>query len=231
VGAALAAARGGLRAVELTFTTPGALEALRELRGRLPGDVLLGAGTVMNARQGLAALEAGAAFLVSPHLGEDVLELCRARGAPYVPGVLTPTEVVRAQVLGAEVVKLFPAGSSRGVPYLKDLLGPFPGLPVLATGGSSRAKFRPTWGRGRWRWAWGPTSSPYRRSRKATGPPSRPPPAGRWPRPASRPGLSRFPAAITVIVFNIPKFRPEYLTLRDVRPSLSSRGGWECLSP
>ncbi|RIH86509.1 KHG/KDPG aldolase [Calidithermus terrae] len=135
VGAALAAARGGLRAVELTFTTPGALEALRELRGRLPGDVLLGAGTVMNARQGLAALEAGAAFLVSPHLGEDVLELCRARGAPYVPGVLTPTEVVRARGLGAEVVKLFPAGSSGGVPYLKDLLGPFPGLPVLATGG------------------------------------------------------------------------------------------------
>lgn len=139
VEAALAAARGGLRAVELTFTTPGVLEALRELRERLPA-VLLGAGTVLGAREAEAAAGAGAAFLVSPHLGEDVLELCRARGVPYVPGVLTPTEVVRARALGAEVVKLFPAGSSGGIPYLKDLLGPFPDLQVMATGGIKPAE-------------------------------------------------------------------------------------------
>lgn len=135
VGAALAAARGGLRAVELTFTTPGVLEALRELREQLPKGVLLGAGTVMSTQQGLAALEAGARFLVSPHLGEDLLELAREAGVPYVPGVLTPSEAVRAMGLGAEVVKVFPMGSSGGIPYLKDLLGPFPGLRVMVTGG------------------------------------------------------------------------------------------------
>jgi 2-dehydro-3-deoxyphosphogluconate aldolase/(4S)-4-hydroxy-2-oxoglutarate aldolase len=135
VEAATAALRGGLRALELTFTTPGVLQALGELRAHLPEGVWLGAGTVMSAEEGRSALEAGAAFLVSPHLGEDLLELCRARGAPYVPGVLTPSEVVRARSLGAEVVKIFPAGLSGGVAYLKDLLGPFPDLPVLATGG------------------------------------------------------------------------------------------------
>ncbi|HEU4741113.1 MAG TPA: bifunctional 4-hydroxy-2-oxoglutarate aldolase/2-dehydro-3-deoxy-phosphogluconate aldolase [Meiothermus sp.] len=135
VEAALAAVRGGLRALELTFTTPGVSGALRELQERLSEDVLLGAGTVMSAPEAEAAIEAGARFLVSPHLGEDVLELCRARGIPYIPGVLTPTEIVRARSLGAEVVKVFPAGSSGGIHYLKDLLGPFPDLEILATGG------------------------------------------------------------------------------------------------
>lgn len=135
VEAALAAARGGLRAIELTFTTPGVLEAMRELREQLPEGVLLGAGTVMNAQQGRSALEAGAGFLVSPHLGEDLLELAREAGVPYVPGVLTPSEVARAKGLGAGAIKLFPVGSCGGVGYLKDLLGPFPNLQILATGG------------------------------------------------------------------------------------------------
>ncbi|PZA05928.1 MULTISPECIES: bifunctional 4-hydroxy-2-oxoglutarate aldolase/2-dehydro-3-deoxy-phosphogluconate aldolase [unclassified Meiothermus] len=135
VEAALAAVRGGLRAIELTFTTPGALEALHDLREQLPKGVLLGVGTVTNAAQGRAALEAGAQFLVSPHLGEELLELAREARVPYVPGVLTPTEIARARSLGAEVIKVFPAGSSGGIPYLKDLLGPFPDLQILATGG------------------------------------------------------------------------------------------------
>lgn len=131
IEAAQAAVRGGLRALEVALTTPGALEALRTLRTRLPGYVRLGAGTVMDTEQGRLALEAGAEFLVSPHLGEDLLAL----GVPYVPGVLSPSEVVRALRLGATVVKIFPAGSSGGVAYIKDLLGPFPGLKILATGG------------------------------------------------------------------------------------------------
>ena len=140
VGAGLAAARGGLRAIELTFTTPGVVGALSELRAGLPDGVLLGAGTVMTAHDAGAALDAGATFLVSPHLGEDVLELCRARGVPYLPGVLTPSEIARATRLGAEAVKLFPAGSGGGAAYLKDLLGPFPGLKVVATGGIGPAE-------------------------------------------------------------------------------------------
>ncbi|MCX7601855.1 MAG: bifunctional 4-hydroxy-2-oxoglutarate aldolase/2-dehydro-3-deoxy-phosphogluconate aldolase, partial [Meiothermus sp.] len=114
---------------------PGVLEALRELRKRLPEGVLLGAGTVMSVQQGRSALEAGAQFLVSPHLSEELLNLAREAGIPYVPGVLSPTEIVRARSLGAEVIKVFPAGSSGGVRYLNDLRGPFPDLQILATGG------------------------------------------------------------------------------------------------
>lgn len=134
VHAARAAVRGGLRALELTFTTPGVAGALAELRGELAGRVLLGAGTVLNAAQAAEALEAGAAFLVSPHLGEDVLEVARAAGVPYLPGVLTPTEAVRALTLRAPAVKLFPARLG-GPAYLRDLRGPLPELQVMATGG------------------------------------------------------------------------------------------------
>lgn len=140
VQAALAAVRGGLRAIELTFTTPGMTDALRELQARLGPDVALGAGTVLSAGQAREALEAGAQFLVSPHLGEDVLEVALEAGVPYLPGVLTPTEIVRAQGLGAGMLKVFPAGSSGGAAYLKDLLGPFPGLQVMVTGGITPAE-------------------------------------------------------------------------------------------
>lgn len=135
IEAGLAAARAGLRALEVTFTTPGALEALRTLRRQLPGHIRMGAGTVMNAEEGRAALEAGAEFLVSPHLGEDLLVLAHKAGVLYLPGVLTPTEIVRALSLGALAVKVFPAGSSGGLAYIKDLLGPLPRLRILATGG------------------------------------------------------------------------------------------------
>ncbi|MDW8481588.1 MAG: hypothetical protein RML14_06865 [Meiothermus sp.] len=88
--AARAAARGGSRALELTFTTPGVLEALRELRKRLPEGVLLGTGTVMSVQQGRSALEAGAQFLVSPHLSEELLESgARSRHTLCAWGALT----------------------------------------------------------------------------------------------------------------------------------------------
>ncbi len=130
-----AAVRGGLRAVEVTFTTPGAEMVLRELARTLPEGVLIGAGTVLDALQAEAALESGAAFLVSPHLGEDVLVVARRHGVPYLPGVLTPTEIVRALRLGAAVLKVFPVGSAGGAGYLGDLRGPFPDLRVMVTGG------------------------------------------------------------------------------------------------
>lgn len=134
VQAGRAAVRGGLRVLEVTFTTPNAAEVLRQLRGARP-DVLLGAGTVMNAEQAAAAVRSGAQFLISPHLDEDLLNAAHRLGVPYLPGVLTPSEVTRALRLGAEIVKLFPIGSSGGTAYLRDLLGPFPELPVLVTGG------------------------------------------------------------------------------------------------
>ena len=135
IGAALAAARGGLTCLEITYTTPDAARAIRALRDQLPRDVLIGAGTVMNADQAREALDSGADFLVSPHLGERVLELALERNAIYVPGAITPTEIARALELGAQVLKLFPIGSSGGRAFLKDLLGPFPQLKVMVTGG------------------------------------------------------------------------------------------------
>ena len=131
----MAAARAGLKALEVTYTTPSASDALRALRDALPPNVLLGAGTVVEREQARSALASGASFLVSPHLDEEVLADALAAGADFVPGVITPSEISRALRLGAKTLKLFPIGSSGGLPYLKDLLGPYPALSTMVTGG------------------------------------------------------------------------------------------------
>ncbi len=137
--AALAGLRGGLKVLEVTFTVPEALEVLKALKAQQP-EALLGIGTVMDAAQGQAAIAAGAAFLVSPHLDEELLQLAQEARIPYLPGVLSPTEVARALRLGARVIKIFPIAPVGGVAYLKDLRGPFPTLRPLVTGGVSPAE-------------------------------------------------------------------------------------------
>ncbi|MFT2721559.1 bifunctional 4-hydroxy-2-oxoglutarate aldolase/2-dehydro-3-deoxy-phosphogluconate aldolase [Deinococcus sp. A31D244] len=134
VSAALAAARGGLRVIELTFTTPGVTGALRELRAALSG-VTLGVGTVLSTAQAREAAGAGAQFLVSPHLDGDLLRAAQALNVPYLPGILTPSEAVRAGQLGARVLKVFPAASAGGPGFIRDLRGPLPHLHLMATGG------------------------------------------------------------------------------------------------
>lgn len=125
---------GGIVAVELTFTTPGAAEALGEVR-RTHGDrVLLGAGTMREPGQVEAAVRAGADFLVTSHLRADVLQAMLQTGLPAAPGVFTPSEVAQALDAGAEAIKLFPA-STAGTGHLRALRGPFPGLRVIPTGG------------------------------------------------------------------------------------------------
>jgi 2-dehydro-3-deoxyphosphogluconate aldolase/(4S)-4-hydroxy-2-oxoglutarate aldolase len=124
----------GAPAIELTFTTPGVDHALREVRRAYGGEPLIGAGTVRTLDQIELAQSAGADFLVSPNLNPTVLTAMLATGLPTVPGVFTPSEVSNALELGAEVVKLFPA-STGGVGHYKALLGPFPGLKVVPTGG------------------------------------------------------------------------------------------------
>jgi 2-dehydro-3-deoxyphosphogluconate aldolase / (4S)-4-hydroxy-2-oxoglutarate aldolase len=124
---------GGIGAVELTFTSPGAVAELAAARRRHPG-VLLGAGTIRRAEQAAAVAEAGADFLVMPHLDRDLLSACLATGLVTMPGVFTATELAGALDTGAEVVKLFPAGTA-GPAHLRALLGPFPGVPVVPTGG------------------------------------------------------------------------------------------------
>jgi 2-dehydro-3-deoxyphosphogluconate aldolase/(4S)-4-hydroxy-2-oxoglutarate aldolase len=137
VQAGMAAAYGGLKAIEVAFTTPNATLAIRQLRENLPSDVLLGAGTVMTVDNAKQALDAGALFLASPHLNEALFETCFCSAADYIPGVFSPSEIARALDLGASMIKIFPIGALGGIGYLNDIFGPFPDLQVMATGGIS----------------------------------------------------------------------------------------------
>jgi 2-dehydro-3-deoxyphosphogluconate aldolase/(4S)-4-hydroxy-2-oxoglutarate aldolase len=125
--------RGGVTGIEITFSTPGAAAAIERARRELPS-ALVGAGTVLSHADLAAACDAGAEFLVSPHLDETLVEAARLRGVPFLPGALTPTEVVRAWHAGAACVKLFP-GSAVGPGYVKALRGPLPHVPLMPTGG------------------------------------------------------------------------------------------------
>jgi 2-dehydro-3-deoxyphosphogluconate aldolase/(4S)-4-hydroxy-2-oxoglutarate aldolase len=125
---------GGIRAVELTFTIPGAAEALVATRNTYGKSILLGAGTIREPRQVEGAARAGVDFLVSSHLSPAVLAAMLETGLPALPGVFTPSEVAHALDLGAEAVKLFPA-STGGPAHLRALRGPFPDLQVVPTGG------------------------------------------------------------------------------------------------
>lgn len=124
----------GIRAIELTLTTPGILGAIAPLRSRLDPATRIGVGTVTSPEQAAAAAVGGAEFLVSPNTDEQVLEAARAAGIAMVPGGLTPSELARGRELGCGTVKLFPA-STMGPAYIRHLHGPYPGLPVLPSGG------------------------------------------------------------------------------------------------
>jgi 2-dehydro-3-deoxyphosphogluconate aldolase / (4S)-4-hydroxy-2-oxoglutarate aldolase len=120
----------GITAIEVTLTSRGAVGALAGLRRQLPPEAVVGAGTVLTADQAKAAVDAGAAFLVSP-----VLDLALGSfGVPFYPGGLTPTEIFQAARSGAPLVKLFPAAAV-GPRYVKDLHGPLPDVRIMPTGG------------------------------------------------------------------------------------------------
>ncbi|MEJ3654435.1 bifunctional 4-hydroxy-2-oxoglutarate aldolase/2-dehydro-3-deoxy-phosphogluconate aldolase [Actinomycetes bacterium KLBMP 9759] len=133
VALASALADGGIRTVELTFTTPGVLDHIAAAAG---AGVLIGAGTVMSAEQARAAIDSGARFLVTPGLRPAVAEVAVAAGVPVFLGAFTPTEVATALDMGAAAVKIFPAGRL-GPKYLSDLRGPYPGIGLVPSGGLS----------------------------------------------------------------------------------------------
>jgi 2-dehydro-3-deoxyphosphogluconate aldolase/(4S)-4-hydroxy-2-oxoglutarate aldolase len=124
----------GVTCLELTLTTPGAVDALARVRAELPGDVALGMGSVIDADQAAACLEAGADFLVSPGVCADVAVYAAEHGVACYPGGFTPTELLEAWRLGAPAVKLFPAASG-GPRHLKDVRAPLPHIPLVPTGG------------------------------------------------------------------------------------------------
>jgi 2-dehydro-3-deoxyphosphogluconate aldolase/(4S)-4-hydroxy-2-oxoglutarate aldolase len=127
---------GGIDVIEFTMTTPGALRVLAEASSALGNRVVLGVGTVLDAETARSAILAGARFIVSPTLSEAVIRTCRRYGVVSIPGAFTPTEILAAWELGADLVKLFPAGSV-GPQYLKDVLAPLPQVKVVSTGGIS----------------------------------------------------------------------------------------------
>lgn len=124
----------GIKAIEVTLNSPGALDSIAELAEEYEGRALIGAGTVTTAEEAEAALDAGAQFIVSPILSEAVIQKTKERGAFSVPAAFTPTEVFQAMEFGADLVKLFPA-SAVGPDYIKALQGPFVQLPIMVTGG------------------------------------------------------------------------------------------------
>lgn len=127
---------GGIRALEVTLDSPGAPETISSLREKYDGQVTIGAGTIISNVQLDDAVRAGAEFLVCPHFDSSLLKQADTHQVPLVPGVLTPTEIQVAIQLGAEVIKVFPAGTM-GTSYIKDLLGPFGDLKIMVTGGIS----------------------------------------------------------------------------------------------
>jgi 2-dehydro-3-deoxyphosphogluconate aldolase / (4S)-4-hydroxy-2-oxoglutarate aldolase len=127
---------GGVSAIEITMTVPRAVELIGELSRALPG-ALIGAGTVTDPETARSVIGAGARFVVSPVFRPRVIEACHERGVPSFPGCFSPTEILAAWDLGADVVKIFPA-TSLGPGFIKDLRGPFPSIKLMPTGGVSR---------------------------------------------------------------------------------------------
>ncbi|MDQ3405191.1 MAG: bifunctional 4-hydroxy-2-oxoglutarate aldolase/2-dehydro-3-deoxy-phosphogluconate aldolase [Actinomycetota bacterium] len=123
----------GIRAVEFTLTTPGALEALRECAGT-SAEFALGAGTVLSSDEARQAVDAGASYLISPAVCLDVVAEARSLGVLALPGAYTPSEILSAWRAGATMVKLFPAGTG-GLPYFTAVRAPLPRIPLVPTGG------------------------------------------------------------------------------------------------
>ena len=128
---------GGVSVLEITMTVPGAVGVIEQLTKKYGSDVLVGAGTVLDAETARACMLSGAQFIVSPALNMETIECCRRYGVAVMPGALTPTEIVQAWTAGADLVKVFPAGALGGASYLKALKAPLPHIELVPTGGVS----------------------------------------------------------------------------------------------
>jgi 2-dehydro-3-deoxyphosphogluconate aldolase / (4S)-4-hydroxy-2-oxoglutarate aldolase len=134
VEVARALAEGGVTVIEITMSVPGALDVLREVRRALGGQVLLGAGTVLDTETARAVLLAGAEYVVSPTLNLDVIRLCQRYDKLVMPGAFTPTEILTAWEAGADIVKVFPA-EVVGPAFFRAMRGPLRQIRLMPTGG------------------------------------------------------------------------------------------------
>jgi len=137
--AAEAVCAGGIPIVEITMTVPGAIEVIAQLAKSIGSEVLIGAGTVLDAETAERCLAAGAEFIVSPGFDAETVRLANRNGKLVMAGALTPTEVVTAWKTGSDFVKVFPCGSLGGPKYIKALKAPLPQIPMIPTGGVNLA--------------------------------------------------------------------------------------------
>lgn len=132
---------GGIRLLEVTMNTEGALDILADWRERYGDRLRIGAGTVLDRDDAERAVAAGAEFLISPNLDEEVIAYGREQGVEVWPGVMTPTEIVRAWKAGASAVKVFPAGTL-GPRYFREVRAPLDRIPLIAVGGVGLGNMR-----------------------------------------------------------------------------------------
>ena len=133
---------GGVDVLEVTMTVPDAPNLIRELVTQFGKDMLVGAGTVLDAETARACIRAGAEFIVSPGFDPEIVRVAHDAGKPAAPGALTPTEVMAALKANADVIKVFPASAMGGAKYLRSLRGPFPNARFLPTGGVNASTAR-----------------------------------------------------------------------------------------
>lgn len=129
--------RGGIAAVEITFRTPAAQDAIQYVTRAYP-QMMVGAGTVLTVQQADQAIEAGAQFIVTPGLKPDVVQHCLGKETLIIPGCITPSEIEHALTFGLSVLKFFPAEAAGGIEMIKALAGPYPEVRFLPTGGINR---------------------------------------------------------------------------------------------
>lgn len=125
---------GGIDVVEVTFRTDAAKDSIKEIAEKFP-HTYVGAGTIINLEQLEQALGSGAKFIVSPGYNEKIIERCKEKNIPIIPGAVTPTEIMKAIEQNIDVVKYFPAGIFGGLKAIKSLASPFPNIKFMPTGG------------------------------------------------------------------------------------------------
>lgn len=136
---ARACIKGGVRLIEITFSVPGADDVIKNLS--VIEDITLGAGTVLDMSDARRALTAGATFIVSPHVDEEIVKFTKSRGAVSIPGAATPTEILKAYNAGADIIKLFPFVEMGGLNFLRAIRGPMPFARFMPSGGVTLENF------------------------------------------------------------------------------------------
>jgi len=126
---------GGINTIEITMTVPDAIKVMETVAKKFGDEVLLGAGTVLDAETARASILAGAEFVVGPCLSEDLIRICKRYSKIVIPGAMTPTEILRAWEMGADIVKVFPAGNLGGPSYIRAIKAPLPQILLNPTGG------------------------------------------------------------------------------------------------